>query len=60
MMWEAVPHKAQSTSLNVLFDRVEGLLLGYLHLGVCPTRNLYDHVEDTIVLVSKERDVMPR
>jgi hypothetical protein len=57
-MREAVADVAQSTLLDVLFDGVEGLLLGDLHLCVGPARNLDDHVEDTIALVGEERDVV--
>lgn len=55
---EAVTNEAQTTLLNILLDGIEGLLLGYLHLGVGPPRNLDNHVEDPIVLVREEGDVM--
>lgn len=60
MMGEAVTDEAQATLFDVLFDGVEGLLLGDLHLRVSPTRNLDDHVEDAIALVGKERNVVKR
>jgi len=58
VMREAVADEAQSALFDVLLDRVERLLLGYLHLGIGPTRHLDDHVEDAIGLVSKEGDVV--
>ena len=58
MVGEAVADVAQLALLDILLDRVEGLLLGDLHLRVGPARNLDDHVEDAVVLVSKERDVV--
>ncbi len=58
MVGETVAHVAQSALLDVLLDRIEGLFLGDLHLGVGPARNLDDHVEDSRVLVCKERDIM--
>jgi len=55
---EAVPDIAQLASLNVLLDRVERLFLGDLHLGVGPSRNFDDHVEDALTLISKKGDIM--
>ena len=60
MMREAVANETQTTLFYVLFDRVEWLLLRDLELGVGPTGDLDDHVEDTIVLVGKERNVVKR
>jgi len=60
MVGEAVPHVAQLSSLDVLLDGIERLLLGDLHLRVGPSRNLHNHVEDALVLVSEEGDVMER
>ena len=57
-MGEAVANETQTTLLDVLFDGVERFVLGDLKLGVGPTRDLYNHVEDAIVLVGKERDVV--
>jgi hypothetical protein len=57
---EAVPHKAQLATLNVLLDGVERLVFGDLHLCVRPARNLDNHVQDTLVLVGEERNVMER
>jgi len=55
---EAVANVSQPTLLNILLDWVEGFLLGDLHLRVGPARDLNDHVEDAIVLVSEERNVV--
>jgi hypothetical protein len=55
---EAVANEAKLALLDILLDRVEGLLLGDLHLRVGPARDLDDHVEDAIALVSEERNVM--
>ena len=60
MVGEAVPHEAQSTLFNILFDRIELFLFGNFHLGVGPTGNFDYHVEDTLVLVGEKRDVMER
>ena len=58
MVGEAVPNITKLALLDVLLDGVEGLLLGDLHFGVGPARDLDDHVEDTIILVGKEGDVV--
>ena len=55
---EAIAHITQLATLDVLFDGVERLLLGDLHLRVGPAGDLDDHVEDAIVAVSKEGDVV--
>jgi hypothetical protein len=55
---EAVANETQTTLLDVLFDGVEWFLLGDLELGVGPTGDLYNHVEDAIVLVGKESNVV--
>ena len=60
MVGETVTDVAQLSTLDVLFDWVEGLLLGDFHLGVGPTGNLDDHVEDAIGLVGEQRNVVPR
>ena len=57
-MGETVANETQTAFLDVLFDGVECFLLGDLKLGVGPARDLYNHVEDAIVLVGKERDVV--
>lgn len=56
---ETVANETQAALLGVLSDGVEGLLLGYFHLGVCPAGNFDDHVEDAIAPVGEERDVVP-
>lgn len=58
MVGEAVADETQTTLLGVLFDGIEGLLLADLHLGIGPTRDLDDHVEDAIALVGEKRDVV--
>ena len=55
---EAVADEAQAIFLHVLFDGIEGFLLGNLHLGVGPAGHFNNHVEDTIVLVSEKRNIM--
>jgi len=55
---EAVTNEAQTTLLDVLFDGIERLLLRDLELGVGPTGDLYNHVEDAIALIGKERNVV--
>jgi len=57
---EAVAHVTEPSLFDVLFDRVERLLLGDLHLGIGPPRDFDDHVEDAILLISVERNVMER
>jgi hypothetical protein len=57
---EAIADETQATFLDVLFDRVEGFFLGKLHLGVGPSGNLHDHVQNAIALVRKKWDVMKR
>jgi len=58
VMGEAVSNETQTTLFYVLLDGIEGLILGDLDLCVGPTWDLNNHVEDTIVLVEKERDVV--
>ena len=57
-MGETVPDESESTLFDILFDRIEQLLLADFHLRVGPSRNFHDHVEDAVVLISEERDVM--
>lgn len=58
MVGEAVPHVAEASTFDILFDRVKGLLFGDLHLGVRPSRDFDDDIQDALVLVCKERDVV--
>lgn len=58
MMREAVADEPQFTPFHVLLDGIERFLFGNLHLCVGPARNLHDHVEDTIVLISEKRNVV--
>lgn len=55
---EAVADKAKLALLDILLDRVEGLVLGDLQLGVGPAGNFDNHVEDVVGLVSIEGDIM--
>lgn len=57
-MREGIADEAQMTFLGILFDRVEWLLLGNLHLGVRPARDLDDHVQNAILNICEERDVV--
>ena len=58
VVWEAVANETQTALFDVLLDGIEWLLLADLELGVGPTRDLDNHVEDAIALVGKERDVV--
>jgi hypothetical protein len=58
MMRETVAHVTQSSLLYVLLDGVEGLFFGDLHFCIGPTRDFYNHVENTIVLISKQWNVV--
>ena len=55
---EAVANEAQTTLLDVLLDGIEWLLLGDLEFSVGPAGDFDNHVEDTIALVCKERNVV--
>lgn len=57
---EAVAYKTELALLDILLDGVEELLLGDFHLGVGPAGNFDDHVHDTHILVSEQRDIMER
>ena len=59
-MREAVADEPQFASLQVLFDRIERLLLRDFHFCIRPARDFHDHVEDAIALVSEKRDIMER
>jgi hypothetical protein len=59
MVGEAVANVPQSTLLDILLDGVERLFFTDLHFSVGPAGNFDDHVEDAVVLVSKEGDVVP-
>ena len=58
VVWEAVADETQTAFFDVLLDGIEWLLLADLELGVGPTRDLDNHVENAIALVGKERDVV--
>lgn len=55
---ERVADVAKLALLSVLLERVEGVLLADLHLGVGPPRDLNNEVEDTVRLVRKQRHVV--
>lgn len=55
---EAVSNETQTTLLDVLFDGIEWFFLGDLEFGVGPAGDFDNHVEDTIALVGKERNVV--
>jgi len=58
MMGEAIANETQTALLDVLLDWIECFLFGDLELCVGPTRDLDNHVEDTVALVGKERNVV--
>ena len=58
MVREAIANIAQATFFDILLDRIEWLLLAYFHLCVGPPGNLDNHVQDTIALIGKERDIV--
>ena len=57
-MGEAVADEAELALLDILLDGVQVLILGDLELGVGPTGNLNNHVEDVVGLVSIERNIV--
>ena len=59
MMRETVPDITQTTFLDILSDRVERLFFRNLELGIGPTRNFNDHVENPIRLISEKGNVVP-
>jgi hypothetical protein len=55
---EAVADETEPALLDVLFDGVERLLLGDLHFGIGPPRDLDDHIKDAKLLIGVEGNVM--
>jgi len=55
---ETVANETQTALFYVLLDGIEWLILRDLALGVGPTGDLDDHVEDAMALVGKERNVV--
>jgi len=55
---EAVSDETELSLLGVLEDGVQGLALANLHLGVGPSRNFDNHVEDGLLLVRPQGDVV--
>jgi hypothetical protein len=60
MVRETIADVTQLALLDILFNGIEILLFGNLHLRVSPTRNFNNHIEDAVVLISEEGDVMER
>jgi hypothetical protein len=60
LVGEAVSDVSKLALLDVLLDGVEELLLGDLKLSVGPSRNLNDHVQDSLLLVGVERNIVER
>jgi len=58
MMREAVADVAGLVVLDILLDGVEGFLLADFQFCVGPARDLDDHVENLVGLISVERDIM--
>lgn len=58
MVGETVADETQTTFFDVLLDGIEGLIPGDFDLGIGPTGDLDNHVEDAIALISKERNVV--
>lgn len=57
---EAIPNESQLSLLGVLQDGIESLFFGDFHLGVGPTRNFHNHVEDGTSFIGEKRNVMER
>ena len=55
---EAVSDKPELALLGVLLDGVQSLLLGDFHLGVGPSGNLDNHVQDSLGLISEQGNVV--
>lgn len=60
VVWETVSHKSQFALLSVLDDWIQLLLLRDFQLGVGPSWNLHNHVENGLLLVGIQWDVMER
>jgi hypothetical protein len=60
LVGEAVSDVSKLALLDILLDGVEELLLGDLELGIGPSRNLDNHVQDGLLLVGIERNIMER
>jgi hypothetical protein len=58
LMREAVPHEPQLALLDILLDRVQQLLFRDLLLGIGPSWDLHNHVQDCLLLISVEWDIM--
>lgn len=60
MVREAISNKAEFALLCILFDWIKELFLANFQLGISPSRDLDNHVQDGLALISKEWDIMPR
>jgi hypothetical protein len=60
MMRETIADESESTTFDVLFDRVEGLLFRDFHLCIRPARYFDDHIQDSIVAICEEGDIVER
>lgn len=60
LVWEAVSHKSKFAFLYVLLDWVEKFFFRDLLLGVGPSRNFYNHVEDGLLLIGIQWDIVER
>lgn len=56
---KTVPHVTQFPTFYILLDWIERFFLRYLHFSIGPPRDLYNHVQDAILSICKERDIMP-
>jgi hypothetical protein len=57
-MGEAVANVTKFSVFDILFDRIEWFLFGDFHFSVRPARDLNDHIENTIVGISKKRNIV--
>ena len=63
MMRETIPDKSQFALLDILFDRIVIIVLGDLLLGIRPTGDLDNHIENLRTCCgrrSEKGDIMPR
>jgi len=58
LVGEAIADESKLALLDILLDRVQVLLLAYLHLGIGPSWNLDDHVQDSLLLIGIQGDVV--
>jgi hypothetical protein len=58
VMGKTVADESKFAFLDILLYGIEELVFRDLHLGIGPSRNLDDHVEDTVPLVGEKRDIV--